>query len=89
VTLGARTDHTHKIIPPYAPGRADMARWVGDGIQGAEALTAVSTEGLLFTPAVGMELLYDSKAWRISGVSPVRYKGDVVLYELALGGKGA
>ncbi len=89
VTLGAETDYTHKVIPPYAPGHAEMARWVGDGIQGASALTAVSASGLSFTPAVGMELLYDRKTWRITGVSPVRYKGDVVLYELALGGKAA
>jgi len=89
VTLGATTNHTHKAIPPYSPGRADMARWVGDGIQGAQALTAVSSAGLAFTPAVGMEFIYDSKTWRITGVNPVRYKGNVVMYELALGGKVA
>jgi hypothetical protein len=85
VTLGATTDHTHKIIPPYAPRRADLERWSGiEGVQVAEALSGVSAAGLTFTPAVGMEVLYDGKTWRIISVNPVRYQTDVIFYELAL-----
>jgi hypothetical protein len=87
VTLGAATDHTHKVVPPYAPRRADMERWVGDGIKGAEALSAVSASGLTFTPAVGMEFIYASKTWRIVSVNPIRYQGTVVMYEFALAAK--
>jgi len=88
VTLGASTDHTHKIIPPYSPGRADLERWSGiEGIKEAQALSAVSASGLTFTPAVGMEVLYDSKAWRIVGVNPIRFQDDLLLYEFALTAK--
>ena len=87
VTLGAATNHTHKVVPPYSPRRADMERWVGDGIKGAEALSAVSASGLSFTPAVGMEFIFAGKTWRIVSVNPVRYQGNVVMYEFALAAK--
>lgn len=85
VTQGASTEHTHKIIPPYSPRRADLERWSGiEGVQVAEALSAVAAFGLTFTPAVGMEVLYAGKTWRIVSVNPIRYQTDALLYELAL-----
>jgi len=88
VALGASTDHTHKVIPPYSPRRGDLERWGSvDGIREAQALSAVSASGLTFTPAVGMEFIYAGKTWRIVGVNPIRYQGSVVMYELALAAK--
>jgi hypothetical protein len=85
VTLEAATDHTHKIIPPYSPRRADLERWSGvEGVKEAEALSAVSASGLTFTPAVGMEVLYGGKTWRIVSVHPIQFQASVILYEFAL-----
>jgi hypothetical protein len=85
VTLGAATNHTHKVVPPYSPRRGDLERWAGNtGIREAEALSGVSASGLAFTPAVGMEFVYAGKTWRITGVNPIRYQGNIVMYEVAL-----
>ncbi len=88
VALGTKTDAVHKILPPYTLRTADLKRWSQiDGIKEAQALSAVAASGLAFTPAVGMEVLYENKTWLIKGVNPIRTAAEVVLFELALVGK--
>ena len=87
-THAVPADHTHKIVPPYKSGSSAMERFGGvDGVVIADAFSAVSPSGMTITPAVGMEVIYDSKTWIITAVNVVRTEAEIVLYELALASK--
>ena len=87
-TQAGPVDHTHKIIPPYKPGSGGMEKFGSvDGVVKADALSAVSPSGMTITPAVGMEVIYDSKTWTITAVNPIRTQTEIVLYALALAGE--
>jgi hypothetical protein len=74
-TMGVATQHTHKVVEEsrknLVPGWAD-------------ALLYVSPSGLDFTPAIRMEVVYAGKTWTVVSVEAVSYKGDAVLYKLAV-----
>lgn len=82
-TLGAPTNHTHKVVE----GQASEAFARIDGVPEADLILYVSPSGMTITPEVGMEVLYDSKTWVIFAHHRTAYKGSAVLYELALNSK--
>ena len=74
-TMGAATEYTHKVVEEgrqdRVPGWADMVLYV-------------SPSGMDFTPAVQMEVVYAGKTWVVVTVKPTAFKGQTVLYELAV-----
>ena len=84
-TLGAATDYTHKVLE----GEASKAFRQVDGVPDADLILYLSPSGLEFTPTVPMTVVYDSATWTVIAQHHWKYKGSVVLYELALNGMGS
>ena len=74
-TMGTATEHTAKAVEEYR--KDQVPGW-------ADALLYVSPSGLEFTPAVQMEVVYAGKTWVVVTVKPTTFKGQTVLYELAV-----
>ena len=74
-TMGTATEYTHKVVEErrqdQVPGWADMVLYV-------------SPSGMEFVPAVLMEVVYAGKTWVVVTVKPTAFKGQTVLYELAV-----
>ena len=74
-TMGTATEYTHKVVEErrqdQVPGWADMVLYV-------------SPSGMEFVPAVLMEVVYAGKTWVVVTVRPTAFKGQTVLYELAV-----
>jgi len=74
-TMGTATEYTHKVVEErrqdQVPGWADMVLYV-------------SPSGMEFVPAVLMEVVYAGKTWVVATVKPTAFKGQTVLYELAV-----
>ncbi|HPD32470.1 MAG TPA: hypothetical protein PLL20_20955 [Phycisphaerae bacterium] len=74
-TMGTAAQHTVKAVEEHrkdqVPGWADMVLYV-------------SPSGMEFVPAVLMEVVYAGKTWVVVMVKPTTFKGQTVLYELAV-----
>jgi hypothetical protein len=87
VTRGAKTAHTVVVSPPNANG--GPARRFGnvDGIREAEKFAIIAASGLLFTPAVGQEFVWDGRTWVVTWVNPLRSAAGVLAFEFGIEGK--
>ena len=80
-TQGDATQHSKKVIPPYA---IDLKYVDGDVIKVGDLLTGVPAEGIEFTPARSMKVTIDSNIWTIERVQPLYASEQIVLYLLQL-----
>ena len=73
--------YTVKSTPP-ANYNSDMID--GDTIESNDCSISISSSGLLFTPANGLEVTFDNQSWRVMNVI-TGYTGDEIgIYEMQL-----
>jgi hypothetical protein len=66
------------------PANYSLAWRSGDGVQAGDMRSSLAGKGLLFTPAIGDRVEFDSTVWRIVTVSPVFSGESTVLWTLQL-----
>ena len=78
---GTTSTYSLKSIPPF---EYEQKYIDGDIVRAGDMLTGIEGDGLLFTPAPGVLITFDSMTWTVVSVQRYYSGEDVALYMLQL-----
>jgi len=81
VSGGTPAPKVWKMAPPspYAKNLLD-----GDAIRIEDLSTVIAASGITFTPAIGMDVLFNALTYKIVSINTLRSGDDIAAYELQL-----